>query len=694
MERSKEELRNELELNHKIVYAVCSDYHDIYYANMDTDEMWAYRSSIVTNISFSERFFTGSYHANISFYVEHCVHFLDKTLFDDVKSCEGVRELLRNQNSYSFYYRSVRMGQIRYCQCLVTRMEENSREFVLAIRNVDKEKRHEMEWQRLLEEKMEMVLSMTRVYDNAVYVDLKNNTFQELRTINSIHNMVYSSNIFWAQIRKVCLNNVMPEFQQTMLDFVDVTTLEERMKNKNVITAQYIGKDMGWSEAYIIVGSRDENGHLLNMFYATRSIHEQKIKELEQKKKEREQYDIIRDALKAAETASKAKTAFLSNVSHDIRTPLNAIMGMTTIASSNLDDKAKVAGCLEKISAAGEQLLALINEVLDMSHIESGKMELREDFFDISDLMKRCVDIAQPEVAKHEHNMQLTIASNINTKVIGDEVNMAKIISNLISNMIKYTPDGGTLRVKLMGEGEAPEGYSRYKMVFQDNGMGIPEDLQETIFESFSRGDTNRTSKIQGTGLGLPIVRSIVQMMLGDITVKSKVNEGSVFEVVVLLKNSESSQENQHNMENEDLETREYKIEDLMSLGCENKRILMAEDNEVNAEIAKFIFEAAGLEIEHAIDGAEALEMVHENPDGYYDIVFMDIQMPKLNGYDTTRLIRKLHRKYTKELPIIAMTANAFSSDVEKAFMSGMNGHLAKPINIKEVYDILKKYLK
>lgn len=712
IEKIREEIRAELQaeicLSTKIVQAVGRDFSDVYYTNMDTDQMWTFRSSLLPNLKiFESRFPVGSYESNVDFYVNNFVYELDRPLFEPVLSCEKLKVFFEHEKSYNFFYRSIRFGDIHYCQCQVSIIDDNSHNFVLAVRNVDKEKHAEMEWQQQLEDRMAIVQSMTKLYDNAVYVDLRNNTFQELRTINSIHNLVYDSNVFWDQIKKVCNTAVLPEYRQRMLDFVDVNTLEERMKNKNVLTEQYVGAKMGWSEAYIIVGTRDVNGKLQTMFYATRCIHEEKMKELAQQKKEKEQTDLLKSTLKVVEAANKAKTTFLSNVSHDIRTPLNGIIGMTAIAESNLDNREQLVNCLHKIAKSGEHLLSLINEVLDMSHIESGKMELLEEPFDLLEVINSNIDVNMPEIEHHKHEFKLTVDPNMETKVLGDSVKLGKIVGNLLSNMIKYTPDGGKLKMDVWQSSCSPNGFNCYKMAFEDNGIGIADDLLELIFEPFSRGDADRTSKIQGTGLGLPIVRSIVKLMSGDIQVKSKVNEGTRFEVTVMLKVDKSAveamerikakMEHEKDHPKEEIpvkEQKQYTIDDLMELNYAGRRILIAEDNDVNAEIVRYIFEAAGLDVDRAVDGQDALDKIREHDDWYYSIVFMDIQMPRMDGYVATKNIRRLPGEYTKNVPIVAMTANAFASDVEKAFMAGMNGHIAKPINLNLVVDALTKWIK
>lgn len=524
----------------------------------------------------------------------------------------------------------------------------------------------------------------------------------------------------------------------------------------------------------------------------------------------------LKDAYEAADRASCAKTDFLSNMSHDIRTPMNAIIGMTAIAGAYIDDKERVQDCLTKITASGKHLLSLINEILDMSRIESGKVTLSEEEFNLSDLIENLLTMVKPQVAEKNHQMNVRIADLEHEDVIGDSLRIQQAFVNIMSNAVKYTPDGGTINLTIS---ERPTNKTRvgcYEFVFEDNGIGMSEEFMEKLFTPFERSDNEYSSKIQGTGLGMAITKNIVNMMNGDIKVKSVQGEGTTFTVTIFLRlqnvddvsvgelaglpvlvvdddeiccqstaeilkeigmdsewvtNGHTAVERvaqRHEAEDDffavildwkmpgmdgletarkirravgnevpiiifsaydwtdiEMEARaagvdafiskplfksrlttlfkglvgeesaapKNELENIAQSDYSDKRILLVEDNEINREIAVEILGMTGIKIETAENGKIAVDMVSDSEDGYYNLVFMDIQMPVMNGYDAASAIRSLGRKYTNRLPIIAMTANAFAEDVVATKNAGMNEHIAKPLDMGKLDDAMKRWL-
>ncbi|MGM9579965.1 MAG: hybrid sensor histidine kinase/response regulator [Anaerovibrio sp.] len=408
-------------------------------------------------------------------------------------------------------------------------------------------------------------------------------------------------------------------------------------------------------------------------------------------KAEKEQEMALQVAYSAAETANKAKTMFLSSMSHDIRTPMNGIIGMTAIAMQHADDREKVIDSLQKIDKASKHLLGLINEVLDMSKIESGRVDLVEEAFNLPDLIENMVNIMRPNIEEHHHKLTVSMKKLKHKDVIGDSLHLQKVFTNLLGNAIKYTPDCGRLKLKVSEKPCTKENVSLYEFVFEDNGIGMSEEYIKQLFEPFVRASDERLKNIQGTGLGMPITRNIVRMMGGDIEVKSKLGVGSQFFVTVYLKH-QSVQERDKGDEVQ--ENPERPLESLEELDLHGHRALLAEDNDLNAEIAEEILGMTGLAVERAADGAEAVEMLEKHPEGYYDMIFMDVQMPRLNGYEAAREIRRKRREYYRQVPIVAMTANAFADDVKEAARNGMNEHIAKPLDWKELARVLQKWIK
>ena len=378
-----------------------------------------------------------------------------------------------------------------------------------------------------------------------------------------------------------------------------------------------------------------------------------------------------------AEARTKARNDFLANMSHDIRTPMNAIVGYTNIARGHLDEPETVTNALEKIGSSSHYLLSLINDILDISKIESGKMQISRAPCDLRDIFRRIEDIT----ALQARNKSLIITyqhdSVSHCRVNADELRIEQILVNIVSNAIKYTPEGKT--VNLIAEEEPAEGNRyHYRFIVRDTGIGISEDYLPHLFESFTREERTTVNRIQGTGLGLAITAKVVEMMGGTISVKSTVGEGSEFMV---------------DLELEALEEHRAEESESSVIDFSGSRVLLVEDNDVNAEIVCMILSQYGITVERAENGQAGLEQVQKHAGGYYDAVLMDIQMPVMNGYEATRAIRALEGTYCQALPIIAMSANAYDEDVKACLAAGMNAHIAKPFSPDALVKLLHEHI-
>ena len=378
------------------------------------------------------------------------------------------------------------------------------------------------------------------------------------------------------------------------------------------------------------------------------------------------------------EARTSARNDFLANMSHDIRTPMNAIVGYTNIAKGRIDDPAEVTNALEKIGSSSHYLLSLINDILDISKIESGKMQVNPGPCDLESVFRHIEDITALQARNKALIITYRHGSVRHVKVNADELRIEQILVNIVSNAIKYTPSGKT--VDLIAEEEPVAGNKyRYRFIVRDTGIGISEDYLPHIFESFTREEKTTVNRIQGTGLGLAITAKVVELMGGTISVKSTLGEGSEFTVELELEALES--------ENEE---KDSKDEITGLAGC---RVLLVEDNEINAEIAAMLLSQYDIEVDCAENGQIGLEKVKQHECGYYDAVLMDIQMPVMNGYEATKAIRALDSDYCKTLPIIAMSANAYDDDVKACLVAGMNAHIAKPFNPDELLKLLNEQI-
>lgn len=379
----------------------------------------------------------------------------------------------------------------------------------------------------------------------------------------------------------------------------------------------------------------------------------------------------IERAAKRAEEASEAKTRFLFNMSHDIRTPMNAIIGFSDLLEKHLDDKEKVHDYIKKIQLSGSFLLSLINYVLEMARIESGKATLRTEVGDAQELLGALNAVFEPAVEKKrlKYNCTLDVEHRF---IICDVTKVREIVLNIISNSVKYTPEGGSVTVQIKEIPWEKEGWTAYRILVEDTGIGMGAEYLPHIFEEFTRERTSTESKVVGAGLGLPIVKALIDLMGGTIQVESERGKGSKFEVILPFEIASE----------EEVKDSYVKKEEKLYNRSKEKRILLAEDNELNAEIAITILEENGFKVERAEDGCKCMELFSEKPAGYYSTILMDIQMPNMDGYTASRKIRGMEREDAKAIPIIALTANAFDEDRNKAFAAGMNGHIAKPIDV------------
>jgi len=404
-------------------------------------------------------------------------------------------------------------------------------------------------------------------------------------------------------------------------------------------------------------------------------IQTQAMKEMEESnKKLKKAKDITTEALQTAENANKAKTDFLSNMSHDIRTPMNAIIGMTSLIRHDAGNKAKVIEYADKIDISSQHLLGIINDVLDMSKIEAGKTVFKYTDFSILDFITELNAIFHSQI--DEKNQTLTIIKeNIRHEwVNGDQVHLMQIFSNLVSNAVKYTQEGGKIQF-LVEECETKSSvYAKYRFLVSDNGMGMSADFKDTIFDAFTRAESSMTNKIQGTGLGMAITKNLVEAMGGTIDVESELSQGSCFEVLIDLRIAEdrfvSSAE-------------QVEKDEPAGNVLKGMRFLCAEDNELNAEILMELLKIEGAECTICENGKRVLEAFEQSVPGDYDMILMDVQMPVMNGYEATKAIRRSSHELAKTIPIIAMTANAFSEDIQHSLAAGMNAHVSKPVEMK-----------
>ncbi len=742
----------------------------------------------------------------------------DRQQFMDAVTPENIVKNTREKLIYSVPFRRIFDSGIRYYRVEFARLDLGNGEIniVAGFKDVDDEVRKDQQIQQSLALRAAVIEALTRSYDSVWLInDMKTQQFELYRIDeNMVHLMpaqqavritrfsdafAFYSRLVLEEDRQAFLDAVTPEniirnTEDRLFYSVPFRrTFEDGIRYYRVEFAK-LKLDNG--ETRIVTGFRDVDDEV---------------------RKDQQIQQALREAIDAANASNKAKSDFLSSMSHDMRTPMNGIIGMTTIATNHLDDRERVADCLQKISDSSKHLLSLINEVLDMNKIESGKVELQEEEFCLADLIDAMLTMTRPQIQSHGHSFRVNIINVEHEQLIGDSRRIEQVFVNIMSNAIKYTPDGGKISLSVREMPTRMQGYGHYQFIFEDNGYGMTEEFQKHLFEPFARAE--QTAGIQGTGLGMAITRNIVRMMGGDITVESVFGEGSKFTVNMYLKlqntedinfasfvdlhvlvadddpvccestceilgdmgmNSEwvlsgkaavdrvkARQEqgrdffaviidwklpgqggvettrqirklvgdkvpiiifSAYDWSDIEQEAREAgatafiskplfrtklaslfntlvndasgendleaPLKELEEMELDGHHILLAEDQELNAEIATDFLEMTGAEVDWARNGEQAVKKLEASPDGYYSMIFMDVQMPNMNGYEATQAIRAMDRPYAKEIPIVAMTANAFAEDVLRCKKAGMNEHITKPIDIDILARVLATYVR
>ncbi len=533
-----------------------------------------------------------------------------------------------------------------------------------------------------------IINSLSSMFFAAYYIDLEKDTFQPVTQEEEVVDVLGDERNYTQGINTYAQKFVCPDDREEYLSCVNRQNLMNTLRDGQTFIATEYRKmpneknQRTWTRATVVLAEAAQDGSPRRAVYVAQDVTESKLKE------EKDQQTLL-EACKAAERANAAKSDFMSRMSHDIRTPMNAIIGMTEIAVRHLDERERVLDCLEKITVSSKHLLSLINEVLDMSKIESGKIELSEEEVNLAGLIDNLVTMIRPSVQQNHHDLDVHIANVEHQYVLGDPVRMQQVFMNILGNSVKYTPNGGKLALEVYEKPSGMDGYGCYEFVFTDNGMGMSKEFLEKLFEPFSREESSRVNKIEGTGLGMAIARSIARKMNGDIIVESELGKGSRFTVQLSLKLGNQVAPDQKSEEAQEQEM----VQALSKEALAEKRLLLVEDNELNREIAVELISQTGVSVDSAENGQEALACFEKMPENHYDMIFMDIQMPVMDGYEATAKLRRLARRDAPQIPIIAMTANAFAEDIRKSREAGMNEHLTKPLDIGALMKCLEKWL-
>ena len=535
------------------------------------------------------------------------------------------------------------------------------------------------------QKRLRVINALGHAYSSISLVNLKT---EEIEIVKSSGNMKpdQKGDMLSKAHQEELIRQVIAEpFQEAYWKFVDISTVVKRLEGRETLSFTARTVDERWMTMIIVPQGYDEDGKLCTVLVANRDVTEEKEREIAQDRN-------LRNALAAAEDANRAKTVFLNNMSHDIRTPMNAVIGFTALATAHIDNKELVLDYLKKIHISGQHLLSLINDVLDMSRIENGSVRIEYTVVHLPDILHDLKTIIQESVHSKQQELYIDTQDLLHEDIITDKLRLTQVLLNISSNAVKFTSVGGTVNIRVSEKSCRKDGCTTVVFSVKDNGIGMSPEFREHVFDSFTREHTITENGIGGTGLGMAITKNIVDMLGGTIQVQSEVGKGTEFTVMLECETSGTTVKGEPAPEQREfLKNEKQKIRAEIQRRYEGKKVLLVEDNELNREIATAIMEEIGLDVDCVEDGTDAVNIMSSAEGRKYDLIFMDIQMPKMDGYTATREIRTLNDPKCANIPIIAMTANAFEEDRKKAIKAGMNAHIAKPISVDIILENLEK---
>ena len=594
---------------------------------------------------------------------------------------ESLMRALENKDRISRRYRCTpnARGQI-YFEVRVSKLLQTDTSFQVLVdfHNIDEIVREERQHQRELEAALaesranyEVISAIGKIYYTIYRIDLRTKRYEEISGNSRMHRLTGGSGLAQDRMNEESRRSVLEEYLPYVESFFDLSTLGKRLKTEDSMAIEYPVKDGNWHLARFIVQTRDENGEAERVLFAMRLFSEEK---------RREKYWM--SAAEEARRANEAKSEFLSRMSHDIRTPMNVIMGFANIARQHAGDPAKIQDCLDKILTSGQSLQALIDDVLDISRIESGEFRVVPQPMELHELFDSYSQAAHGMAAEKHLTFTGRMHDIKHDTLAADPVRMGQVYMNLLSNAVKYTPEGGTVDFEVYEEPAEEDGEIRLVSVVRDTGIGMTKEFMGEMYSAFARAVDTRVNRVRGSGLGLAIVKKIVDLMDGTIEVESKVGKGTTFRVTFTLPTAEEGS------------VRRDEVQEPVRLPARGVNVLVAEDNALNYEIVVEQLSSYGLHCRRAKDGRDCVRQFKRSQPGEIDVILMDMQMPEMNGLEATAAIRALARPDAKEIPIIALTANAYQEDVQRCLDAGMNAHLSKPIHVDRAVRTIAECLK
>ena len=680
LEKSLKELNKEK----LMLDALSVDYTSIYYCDLNNDTFVPLKCEDYNNASAAVKEMAeanGSYATCIQYYYENFVIKESAPDFLEKLDAEHLKEHLGRNKRFAYKYRVHPNGRgQQYFEVQIVRLaEEDGFKAIMGYRYID----DLVAGQEILQTKLENALaeatlnseivgSISKIYWLIYRIDLTKSTYEEISATQETHKLTGKKGYIVDILHEMYTKIVSDEHRAMMREFWNISTLAERLKDTDSIAAEYKTRTGSWNLARFIVKKRDEAGNVVHALYVVRKIDQDKKKEIEYKQQ-------LMEAAEDARRANMAKTDFLRRMSHDIRTPINGIQGMIAIAEHFPDDMQKQAECRGKVKEAAGFLLDLVNSILDMNKLESGAIVLQHQPFDLRDVLQEINEIAKMNAGLRGLQVTVDHTKMEHCHLIGSPLHLRQILQNIDGNAVKYNREGGSIAFSTT-EIACVDGKAVYQFVCADTGRGMSKEFLSHAFEPFAQEDTSARTAYMGTGLGLPIAKQLAEMMGGTIEVESEKNVGSTFKTTIPFEIDTA-------YEDEDRHSQSVSEGDVSGV-----RVLLVEDNELNMEIARFILENAGMEVTAVFNGKEAVDAFASSEENQFDLILMDVMMPVMDGLTAARMIRGMEREDAKKVPIFAMTANAFTDDIEESRKAGMNEHLSKPLDGVELMRVIKRY--
>lgn len=678
-----------------LIQTLSADFEAAFFVDLKNDSIFTLRAS--------QDFLKRNKKAeSIFIYSLFCKYIAETSIYEEDFSSTLValskKNIFREFNQKDLFTINYRIknsfGNLAYYQFKLVKTNEwdSSNSFILGIHNIDEETLKNFEQMEKIKKQTELNLQLNAVintiskdFSSIFYVEFDMDRVFEYRTsdlfkqLQPISNDLYISIPQFANImRQICLSKVSAEYHDKLLPLLSPNSLRTKINDVPIFYQDFQMNLPAGEKFFQLKIVRDfSKKDNFNVVVGFVDIDKQRRMEISQQQ-------ALEEAKRKAELANKAKSTFLFNMSHDIRTPMNAIIGYAAMTERYIDDPQKALECLEKVKVSGDHLLKLIDDILDMARIENGKIVIDENPIQIRSCIEKIIEMEKVDAAAAHLKLELEIKDLKTEFVIADSFRLNQIFLNIIGNSIKYTQPGGTITVTVKElKSEIPD-FASLEFSIEDTGIGMKPDYLSHIFEMFSRERNTTTSKIQGTGLGMAIVKNLVDLMNGKIFIESEFGKGTkvTFNFNFKIQNKPVSQNNK------------VSAKKVKSVSLKGMHALLVEDNELNREIAKDILETEQIIVDEAQNGSEAVEIVKNSKPGFYDFILMDVQMPILDGYQATGIIRKLDSKKLANIPIIAMTANAFEEDKQRALESGMDDYLSKPIRAEILFNTITKNLK